>query len=35
MREGLRVLALATALVLAAVGCSGDGDEAAGRAAEG
>jgi tripartite-type tricarboxylate transporter receptor subunit TctC len=35
MREGLRVLALATALVLGAVGCSGDGDEAAGRAAEG
>jgi tripartite-type tricarboxylate transporter receptor subunit TctC len=29
MREGLRALALVLALVLAAVGCSGDGDEAA------
>ena len=35
MREGLRVLALATALVLGVVGCSGDRDEAAGGAEEG
>lgn len=34
MREGLRALALALALGLAAVGCSGDGNDAAGRAPE-